>query len=70
MSTRRIEKAFAALTVDERVTLQFRAFSRDEEADRLIFHGLPPGKYNCQITILNPTGQKAAFWQAPVVLVP
>ena len=31
---------------------------------------LSPGKYNCQITILNPTGQKAAFWQAPVVLVP
>ena len=31
---------------------------------------LPPGKYNCQVTILNPAGQKAAFWQAPVVVVP
>jgi hypothetical protein len=31
---------------------------------------LTPGKYNCQVTILNPAGQKAAFWQAPVVLVP
>ena len=40
MNTGRIEKAFAALTVDERVTLQFRAFSRDEEADRLLFRGL------------------------------
>jgi hypothetical protein len=32
--------------------------------------GLPPGKYDCQISVLDPTGQKAAFWQAPIVLVP
>lgn len=31
---------------------------------------LSPGKYDCQVTVLDPTGQKAAFWQAPVVLVP
>jgi hypothetical protein len=31
---------------------------------------LPPGRYNCQVTVLNPAGQKAAFWQAPVMLVP
>jgi VWFA-related protein len=31
---------------------------------------LPPGKYECQVTVLDPTGQKAAFWQAPVMLVP
>ncbi len=30
---------------------------------------LPPGRYNCQVTVLDPTSQKAAFWQAPVVLV-
>jgi len=30
---------------------------------------LPPGEYNCQVTVLNPSGQKAAFWQAPVMLV-
>jgi VWFA-related protein len=30
---------------------------------------LPPGEYNCQVTVLDPTGQKAAFWQAPVMLV-
>jgi hypothetical protein len=30
---------------------------------------LPPGEYNCQITVLNPASQKAAFWQAPVMLV-
>jgi VWFA-related protein len=30
---------------------------------------LTPGKYNCQVTVLDPAGQKAAFWQAPVLLV-
>jgi hypothetical protein len=28
------------------------------------------GEYNCQVTVLDPTGQKAAFWQAPIMLVP
>ncbi len=31
---------------------------------------LPPGEYNCQVTVLDPTGQKAAFWQAPIMLIP
>ena len=31
---------------------------------------LPPGKYDCQVTVLNPLGQRGAFWQAPVMLVP
>lgn len=31
---------------------------------------LSPGEYECQITVLNPTGQKGAFWRAPVMLVP
>jgi hypothetical protein len=31
---------------------------------------LPPGEYNCQVTVLDPTAQKAAFWSAPVMLVP
>ena len=31
---------------------------------------LPPGRYDCQVTVLNPTGQKAMFWQAPVMVVP
>jgi hypothetical protein len=32
--------------------------------------GLEIGRYDCQVTVLDPTGQKAAFWRAPVVLVP
>ena len=31
---------------------------------------LPPGEYMCQVTVLDPTNQKAAFWQAPVMLIP
>ncbi len=31
---------------------------------------LAAGEYDCQITVLNPDGQKAAFWRAPVVLLP
>lgn len=31
---------------------------------------LPPGQYNCQVTVLDPTEQKAAFWQAPIMLIP
>jgi hypothetical protein len=30
---------------------------------------LTPGKYDCQVTVLDPMGQKGAFWQAPIMLV-
>jgi len=36
----------------------------------LALNQLPPGKYDCQVTVLNPLGQRGAFWQAPVMLVP
>lgn len=36
----------------------------------LSINKLPLGRYNCQVTVLDPTGQKAAFWQAPIMLVP
>ena len=31
---------------------------------------LPVGDYNCQVTVLNPTAQKSAFWQSSITLVP
>jgi VWFA-related protein len=31
---------------------------------------LPPGRYDCQVTILEPEGQKVAFWAAPIAVVP
>jgi VWFA-related protein len=36
----------------------------------IALHDLPLGKYACQVTVLDPGGQKAAFWQAPIVIVP
>jgi VWFA-related protein len=31
---------------------------------------LNPGKYDCQVSVIDPTGQKASFWAAPVMVVP
>jgi VWFA-related protein len=31
---------------------------------------LATGQYDCQVTVLEPTGQKVAFWQAPISVVP
>jgi VWFA-related protein len=30
---------------------------------------LPAGDYDCQVTVLDPTGQKVAFWRAPIKIV-
>ena len=35
----------------------------------LALNKLQPGRYNCQVTVVDTSGQKAAFWQAPVMLV-
>ncbi|MGB7285186.1 MAG: VWA domain-containing protein [Candidatus Acidiferrum sp.] len=37
---------------------------------RVALDRLPPGKYECQVTVLDPAGQKGTFWQAPVMVVP
>jgi VWFA-related protein len=29
-----------------------------------------PGRYDCQVTVLEPGGKKAAFWRAPIVIAP
>lgn len=31
---------------------------------------LSPGAYTCQVTVLDPGGQKGEFWRAPIVLIP
>jgi hypothetical protein len=36
----------------------------------LTLNKLPPGRYDCQVSVVDPAGRKAAFWQAPVLLVP
>ena len=29
-----------------------------------------PGRYDCQVTVLDPEAQKAAFWRMPLVILP
>lgn len=31
---------------------------------------LEPGKYDCQVTVLDPSGGKGAFWKAQIMVVP
>jgi VWFA-related protein len=33
-------------------------------------NAIPAGNYDCQVTVLNPEGQKSTFWRSPVVLIP
>lgn len=30
---------------------------------------LPPGEYTCQVSVLDPAGQRTAFWTAPVMVI-
>jgi VWFA-related protein len=30
----------------------------------------PAGRYDCQVTVLDTNGKKAAFWRAPIVVIP
>jgi VWFA-related protein len=32
--------------------------------------GLPPGSYACQVTVLDPTTRRAAFWRGAIVVIP
>ena len=32
--------------------------------------GLNPGPYQCQVTVLDPAGRRAGFWQGSILLVP
>jgi len=31
---------------------------------------LPVGEYDCQVSVLNPTGREVAFWRTPIRIVP
>jgi hypothetical protein len=30
---------------------------------------LPPGRYDCQVSVVDPGNQKAAFWQTAIMLI-
>jgi VWFA-related protein len=31
---------------------------------------VPPGRYDCQVTVIDPASARAAFWHAPIAIVP
>src|SRR5580765_1964766 len=35
----------------------------------LPLESLATGRYDCQVTVIDPTGEKIAFWRAPIVIV-
>ena len=57
------EKAFETQPIEarDRVNNRVNAMPLDFE---IPLDKLAPGKYDCQVTVLNPDGRKAAFWQA------
>lgn len=66
---RQDQKAFetAPLQVNEALSNRLRtmAFKFQLEVDKL-----PAGEYDCQVTVVDPHGNKAAFWRTPVMLIP
>jgi VWFA-related protein len=37
---------------------------------RIPIDQVPSGRYDCQVTVIDPASNKAAFWQAPIAIVP
>ncbi|MBV9182964.1 MAG: VWA domain-containing protein, partial [Acidobacteria bacterium] len=33
-------------------------------------NGISPGRYDCQLSVLDPSDNKVAFWLAPILIVP
>ena len=62
-------KAFETSPMEVRESLNNRLKTMPLKFD-LSLAKLPPGEYTCQVTVLDPNDQKAAFWQAPVLLIP
>ncbi len=72
--------AFVSLYRDQKKAFESKPIEVREGADNRLrtmslgftigLTGLPSGRYDCQVTVLDPNARKAAFWQAPIVLVP
>lgn len=71
--------AFVALYRDDKVVLETMPLIVTRGTERrpwvLPLHfevpldTLPSGRFRCQVTVLDPMGQKVAFWQAPIIVV-
>jgi VWFA-related protein len=63
--TKAMETAPIQMTTSLNPRLQTLPFSFS-----IPLQGLAPGVYDCQISVLDPTTQKASFWRAPVKVIP
>jgi VWFA-related protein len=63
--TKALETAPIQITTSLNNRLQTLPFSFS-----IPLQGLAPGEYDCQISVLDPTTQKASFWRAPVKVIP
>jgi VWFA-related protein len=63
--TKALETAPIQMTTSLNPRLQTLPFSFS-----IPLQGLAPGVYDCQISVLDPTTQKASFWRAPVKVIP
>lgn len=61
-------KAFQSQAVEIKLPTATRLKTMPLSFD-VALNALPPGNYVCQVSILNPEGQKGAFWRAPVVVI-
>ncbi len=46
-----------------------KAFETSPLRFSLPLTSLTPGRYDCQVTVIDPTAEKIAFWRAPIVIV-
>jgi VWFA-related protein len=63
------EKAFETEAVEVREALDDRLRTTPVEFE-IPIHQLAPGQYECQVTVLDPSGDRAAFWRAPIAIAP
>jgi hypothetical protein len=62
------ERAFETEAVEFTQPLDDRPRAKPLRFD-VPLKALRPGAYECQVTVLDPAGDKAAFWRGPVALV-
>jgi hypothetical protein len=63
------EKVFESPPMSVTDGLDVRSRAIPIQFDLPIQH-LKPGRYECQVTVLDPSGQKAAFWRGTIAVVP
>jgi hypothetical protein len=72
--------AFATFYRDGAKTFETQPVQTSDSLDRtskpvpirfaIPIEGVPPGQYDCQVTVIDPASGKAAFWSAPIAIVP